>query len=135
MSSLSDKIQYTKDAIDAIQAALEYHGIDMNSITLKEYSDIIEKLKTSSEKESSGLCLFYDLEYRMNPVPLKPLVYKKQLQCYNSTCNQMIDSIDILNVVSYKAITDIKINIIDNPIIYQNFEIPIEIIEKENENA
>lgn len=51
MSSISDKIAYTANAIDDIQAALEEHGFDMNGIALRLYGDLIRSIKTSNYYE------------------------------------------------------------------------------------
>lgn len=51
MSRISDKIAYTANAIDDIQAALEERGFDMDGIALRLYGGLIRSIKTSSYYE------------------------------------------------------------------------------------
>lgn len=57
MSRISDKIAYTANAIDDIQAALEERGFDMDGIALRLYGDIIRSIKTSSYYEEIAIII------------------------------------------------------------------------------
>lgn len=55
MGTLRNKLQYTYDAVEDIESALQYHGINTYGIELKKYGDLIRSIAEEEKPQKKIL--------------------------------------------------------------------------------
>lgn len=124
MNSLSDKIKYTQDAIDAIQKVLEDYGIDMKNVALGKYAEIIKSLETSGDSSYNSTCIWFDSKYIPSVIQLPSIIYNNKELIYYNAKNIIISSVALPSVQKRDTIL-LNGTILDVDSCYKDYPSPI----------